>query len=112
MNIKVAIRVRPFNQRELDLKTELCVDMSDNQTYILKEGSNEIERTFTYDNCFWSHDEFETDEHGYHYPVKGSRKYWDQERVYNVLGTDVLNNALNGYNCCLFAYGQTGSGKS
>jgi kinesin family protein 13 len=112
MNIKVAIRVRPFNQRELDLKTELCVDMSDNQTYILKEGSSEIERTFTYDNCFWSHDEFDTDEHGYHFPVKGSRKYWDQERVYNVLGKDVLNNALNGYNCCLFAYGQTGSGKS
>lgn len=112
MNIKVAIRVRPFNQREIDLKTELCVDMSDNQTYILKEGSSEIERTFTYDNCFWSHDEFETDERGYHYAPKGSRKYWDQERVYNVLGKDVLNNALNGYNCCLFAYGQTGSGKS
>lgn len=25
---------------------------------------------------------------------------------------DVLNNAFDGYNACLFAYGQTGSGKS
>lgn len=28
------------------------------------------------------------------------------------LGEEVLNNAWEGYNCCLFAYGQTGSGKS
>lgn len=25
---------------------------------------------------------------------------------------EVLDNAFNGYNACLFAYGQTGSGKS
>lgn len=32
--------------------------------------------------------------------------------VYKVLGEEILNNAWDGYNCCLFAYGQTGSGKS
>lgn len=31
-----------------------------------------------------------------------------QEKVYKCLGTDVLTNAFNGYNACLFAYGQTG----
>lgn len=32
--------------------------------------------------------------------------------MYNVLGKEVLDNAWEGYHCCLFAYGQTGSGKS
>lgn len=28
------------------------------------------------------------------------------------MGKQVLDNAWEGYHCCLFAYGQTGSGKS
>lgn len=32
--------------------------------------------------------------------------------MFNVLGKEILDNAWEGYNCCLFAYGQTGSGKS
>ena len=31
-----------------------------------------------------------------------------QEKVYNCLGADVLLNAFEGYNACIFAYGQTG----
>ena len=38
--------------------------------------------------------------------------YADQFDVYNCLGKQILDNAWEGYNCCLFAYGQTGSGKS
>ena len=39
-------------------------------------------------------------------------KYADQNVVFNALGKQVLDNAWQGYNTCLFAYGQTGSGKS
>ena len=54
-------------------------------------------------------------------------KYIDQNMVFNDLvsyltqvshvyycwqGIEVLNNAFEGFNACLFAYGQTGSGKS
>uniref|UniRef100_A0A915IPC8 Kinesin-like protein n=1 Tax=Romanomermis culicivorax TaxID=13658 RepID=A0A915IPC8_ROMCU len=35
-----------------------------------------------------------------------------QETVFKHLGTDVLENAFQGYNACILAYGQTGSGKS
>ena len=35
-----------------------------------------------------------------------------QEKVVNDLGMDVVGNAFNGYNVCVFAYGQTGSGKT
>jgi hypothetical protein len=41
-----------------------------------------------------------------------SGKYSDQQKVYNAVGKNVLDNAWQGYHCCLFAYGQTGSGKS
>lgn len=44
--------------------------------------------------------------------LNGQGKYADQQEVYECLGRQVLDNAWEGYHCCLFAYGQTGSGKS
>ena len=35
MSVKVAVRVRPFNKREEELKSELCVNMNGNSTKIL-----------------------------------------------------------------------------
>lgn len=57
------------------------------------------EKTFTFDNSFWSHDK--ADEH-----------YAHQEDVYNCLGEEFLDHNFEGYHTCIFAYGQTGSGKS
>ncbi|XP_016065791.1 PREDICTED: kinesin-like protein KIF13B, partial [Miniopterus natalensis] len=39
-------------------------------------------------------------------------KYAGQEDVFKCLGENILQNAFDGYNACIFAYGQTGSGKS
>ena len=71
MNIRVAIRVRPFNEREKNLNTSLCVSMKSNQTFLL-DKSGQVKRTFTFDHCFWSHDGFSTDERGYHSPADDS----------------------------------------
>ena len=68
------------------------------------------DRTFTFDYSFWSHDGFREDENGIFVPT--SPKYADQNVVFEALGRQVLDNAWDGYNCCLFAYGQTGAGKS
>jgi len=57
------------------------------------------EKSFTFDNSFWSHDK--ADEH-----------YAHQEDVYNCLGEEFLDHNFEGYHTCIFAYGQTGSGKS
>ena len=57
------------------------------------------EKTFTFDNSFWSHDT--EDEH-----------YAHQEDIYNALGEEFLDHNFEGYHTCIFAYGQTGSGKS
>jgi len=107
--VKVAVRVRPFNQREIDREAKLCIDMDGAKTTIenLDDGGS---RNFTFDYSFWSHDGFETKDDGLMVPT--SSKYNDQKFVFNVLGKEILDNAWEGYHCCLFAYGQTGSGKS
>ena len=107
MSIVVAVRVRPFNQREKKLKSKLCIKMKNNTTTL--KNDNGKNRNFTFDYSFWSHDKF-IEEDGI---LKGKDdKYASQQTVYDKVGRQVLDNALNGYHCCLFAYGQTGSGKS
>jgi hypothetical protein len=60
MSVKVAVRVRPFNSREVDLQSKLIIEMNNNTTKITDIQTNE-KRDFTFDYSFWSHDGFETD---------------------------------------------------
>uniref|UniRef100_A0A1B0CAM6 Putative kinesin-like protein n=1 Tax=Lutzomyia longipalpis TaxID=7200 RepID=A0A1B0CAM6_LUTLO len=112
LKVIVAVRVRPFNQRELDMGANLIVHMDGKKTRLAKPrtpGSNgaicrdslskENFNEFTFDYSYWSFDD--QDKH-----------YVSQEEVYEDLGTDVINCAFQGYNACVFAYGQTGSGKT
>jgi len=96
-NIIVAVRVRPFNQREKDLGCKCVVQMDSNSTYL--DCGTEGRKTFNFDFSYWSHN---ADDH--HFAT--------QETVYNDIGKGVLANCWEGYNSTLFAYGQTGSGKS
>ncbi|XP_069675474.1 kinesin-like protein Klp98A isoform X2 [Periplaneta americana] len=107
-SVKVAVRVRPFNQRERDMEAKLIIQMDGKKTRILnskllpgKENEHGRERykDFTFDHSYWSFDG--ADPH-----------YASQEEVYKDLGTDVIESAFEGYNACVFAYGQTGSGKT
>ncbi|KAF4678035.1 hypothetical protein FOL47_006987 [Perkinsus chesapeaki] len=117
-SVKVAVRVRPFNDREIGLSSKCCVTMKDNETVIRDLDNGEPEdsidpKRFTFDYSFWSHDDYEIDiNSGISKPKGPLSRYADQEVVFNAVGLDVLNNAWAGYHCCLFAYGQTGSGKS
>ena len=109
MSIKVGVRVRPFNDREKKNNSVCIIEMnSQNQTKIKDEKGNE--KTFTFDHSFWSHDGFRVLENGYFEPE--GTEYADQKYVFNQVGKEILDNAWEGYHCCLFAYGQTGSGKS
>uniref|UniRef100_A0A8C3R8E0 Kinesin family member 13A n=1 Tax=Cyanoderma ruficeps TaxID=181631 RepID=A0A8C3R8E0_9PASS len=111
--VKVAVRVRPMNRRELDLNTKCIVEMEGNQTVLHPPPSNAKQgervpnlsfcvllQVFAFDHCFWSMDESNT------------TKYAGQEVVFKCLGEGILEKAFQGYNACIFAYGQTGSGKS
>lgn len=52
-------------------------------------------KTFAFDHCFYS---VETE----------ALHFASQETVFNSVGRDILENAFQGYNACIFAYGQTG----
>jgi kinesin family member 13 len=109
-SVKVAIRVRPFNNREKAEGAVLCIQMQGKMTKVF---SPELTKEFFFDYSYWSHDGFVEDpESGMMVKDSPSSIYSDQKTVYNDLGVGVLNNAFEGYHCCLFAYGQTGSGKS
>ncbi|XP_063219921.1 kinesin-like protein KIF13A isoform X3 [Bacillus rossius redtenbacheri] len=96
--IKVAVRVRPFNRRELELGTQCVVQMDAHQTILHHVERKQI-KTFAFDHCFYSLD-------------PSRENFASQEMVFDCLGRDILDNAFHGYNACIFAYGQTGSGKS
>eukprot|EP00736_Rhodelphis_marinus_P014512 Rmarinus@m.30099 len=100
-NVKVAVRVRPFNQREIEAGCRNVIRMEGNRTFIVNPHSIDQaeERQFTYDYSFWSFDEKSGD-------------YASQQTVYDTVGLSVIENAWKGYNCSVFAYGQTGAGKS
>ncbi|RYP72903.1 hypothetical protein DL771_003941 [Monosporascus sp. 5C6A] len=108
-NIKVVVRVRPFNSREIDRGAKCIVEMRDNQTILTpppeaahgggKGAKDTSVKTFAFDRSYWSFD-------------KNAPNYAGQENLHNDLGKPLLDNAFQGYNNCIFAYGQTGSGKS
>ena len=111
-NIKVAVRVRPFSRRERELGTGGVVEVGGtggSTTLQLRHPPHRDKETaasrarpaksFTYDHCFNS---VEPSDSG----------FASQDLVFQCLGQDILENAFQGYNACIFAYGQTGSGKS
>ena len=109
--VKVAVRVRPFNQREKDRGAKLVIKMVGGVTQIINpDKPDQDPKDFSFDYSYWSHDQFYTDEKGLF--VAETDHYASQRKVFDNLGQGVLNNATNGFNCSLFAYGQTGSGKS
>lgn len=102
-SVKVAVRVRPFNNRETSRDCKCIISMTGNTTAITNPkappGCKEGTKSFNYDYSYWSHDP--TDIH-----------FSSQDKVYDDIGEEMLLHSFEGYNVCIFAYGQTGAGKS
>ncbi|KKY31076.1 putative kinesin family protein [Diaporthe ampelina] len=106
-NIKVVVRVRPFNSREIDRGAKCIVEMKDTQTVLTpppdapqgKNSKDNGQKVFAFDRSYWSFN-------------KNDSNYAEQHHLHEDLGKPLLDNAFQGYNNCIFAYGQTGSGKS
>lgn len=115
-NIKVAVRLRPFTEKERQRGSKRIVDIEQNTIALdsPKHGASSLKK-FTFDYSYWSHDGFKRNNEGVNVPDPSHpncSKYVGQEKVFEDLGVFLLNNALQGYNSALLAYGQTGSGKS
>ncbi len=61
-NVKVAVRLRSFNSREIELKSKCIVEMNANQTVLKptqqsnQNGAKQIDRLFAFDYSYWSFD--------------------------------------------------------
>ncbi|XP_047482876.1 kinesin-like protein KIF28P isoform X3 [Penaeus chinensis] len=111
-NVKVAVRVRPFNKREKGRKAKNIIQMNGKVTKLLNPDDEADVKAFTYDFSYWSFDGSKEMPDGYFAKDSAGSKYCDQKTVFDDLGGGILKNAWDGYNSTLFAYGQTGSGKS
>lgn len=100
-SVKVAVRVRPFNARELSRNAKCVIQMQGNSTCITNPKQNKDgAKTFTFDYSYWSH------------TTEEDPNFASQRKVYKDIGEEMLLHAFEGYNVCIFAYGQTGAGKS
>ena len=87
-SVRVAVRVRPLNEKETIEKSLSCVavDHDSNQIVVGKTKS------FRYDYAFDIGD--------------------SQQQIYDTAVKKLIDNVFEGYNATIFAYGQTGSGKT
>ncbi|XP_055706381.1 kinesin-like protein unc-104 isoform X11 [Phlebotomus papatasi] len=102
-SVKVAVRVRPFNSREIARESKCIIEMNGATTSIVNPkvppGTNDSVKRFNFDYSYWSHDPNDSD-------------FTTQSMVYGDIGEEMLQHSFDGYNVCIFAYGQTGAGKS
>ncbi|KAA6418107.1 MAG: Kif12 type kinesin [Trebouxia sp. A1-2] len=97
-NIKVVVRVRPMNEREIFTSdaTVVQVDEQDpQQMQVIVPGlkGSVMTRNFTFHGC-----------------LAPTSKQSDVLKICGI--TQLLNAAMAGYHATIFAYGQTGSGKT
>jgi kinesin family protein 3/17 len=92
--VKVMVRARPMNKREIGLNSNKVIEVFDDrgEITITNPSEKENKKTFTYDAVF--------DENS------------KQSEVYEKSAFNIVNNIFEGYNGTIFAYGQTGCGKT
>lgn len=95
MNVQVLLRCRPYTTEETKSKQPQVVKCSDHtrEVCVWQNASNrQISKTYAFDRVFG--------------PDAG------QSAIYQQAITGIVEEVLEGFNCCIFAYGQTGTGKT
>ncbi|XP_066916698.1 kinesin-II 95 kDa subunit-like [Clytia hemisphaerica] len=94
-SVKVVVRCRPLNQKEIAAGHERIVDMDVKKGLVSLRNpvkQNEAPRQFTFDAVYdWNS---------------------KQRDLYDETFSELVESVLNGYNGTIFAYGQTGTGKT
>jgi kinesin family protein 3/17 len=92
-SIKVAVRCRPLNSKEIKagMKKTVKIDTSRNEIHLTSFTKNK-KKQFTFD---YTYDESS-----------------EQKKIYQMCAFRIVESVLEGYNGTIFAYGQTGTGKT
>ncbi|ROT71207.1 putative kinesin-like protein KIF18A-like, partial [Penaeus vannamei] len=111
-NLKVVVRVRPQNAKELDCNARCIVKLVDDHMMVFdpKEEDEEFffrgvrQRTRDLNKRQHKEQKFVFER------VFGEDS--TNEQIYEETTKDLVDTLLNGYNCSVFAYGATGAGKT
>ena len=87
-NVRVICRIRPTNQKEINIGGFTCVKHETTTIEVNCEGS---QNTFNFDRVFGAES--------------------TQVQVFEESARPLIGDVLSGYNATIFAYGQTGTGK-
>ncbi|CAK9301838.1 unnamed protein product [Gordionus sp. m RMFG-2023] len=90
-NVKVVVRCRPLTEREKIEKFNEVLELNEDNGSITIKSNNDI-KTFTFDKIFGPSSE--------------------QEVIYNMVASPLVESVIEGYNGTILAYGQTGTGKT
>ncbi|KAJ8668704.1 hypothetical protein QAD02_010367 [Eretmocerus hayati] len=95
-NVRVVVRVRPLNTKELEILSQNVVSVDNLNNIITVKNphasSDEPPKSFSFDAVFDTRT--------------------SQVDIYNETARPILDKVLQGYNGTIFAYGQTGTGKT
>jgi hypothetical protein len=91
-NVRVAVRVRPFNSTETANGEISCVTIHKDRIVLANLNDSSEDQSFAFDLIF--------------------DQTSKQTSVWDAIGAPILMKAFRGYNGTIFAYGQTGSGKT
>ncbi|KAI6211810.1 Kinesin-like protein [Aphelenchoides besseyi] len=91
-SVRVICRCRPFNQREIKLASQPCVEMDPSLGQCVLQAAESPPKIFTFDGVYYMES--------------------TSEQIYNDIVYPLVESVVEGYNGTVFAYGQTGSGKT
>lgn len=114
-NIKVYVRCRSRNQREIDEKSSVVIStmgLNGKEVIFSSSSTSAISSSSLSSNGFSPSNLLSSaSKKTYSFDqVFGAES--DQDMVFNVAAKDYIQEMLHGYNCTIFAYGQTGTGKT
>ena len=112
-NLKVAIRIRPPLQREIEknltFRPITIVDKENHSLSLEEYLGSELDESKILDELMKNRKMFQPHRFTFDevFDIGTS-----QEEVFNVAAKPAVNSVLEGYNSTIFAYGQTGTGKT
>ncbi|XP_052751227.1 kinesin-like protein KIF18A isoform X2 [Galleria mellonella] len=111
-NIKVVVRVRPLNEKELEQNSRIVVDVVDDKMLVF--DPKEEMRPFFYQGVQQPNKNFlkrANKELKFVFDNVCSQSATNRD-VFETTTKDMLSALMEGYNCSVFVYGATGAGKT
>ncbi|CAF4695312.1 unnamed protein product, partial [Rotaria socialis] len=94
--IQVAVRLRPFNQREKDRHAKSIIGMDGKTISIMDPLLSRERKQFSFDYTYWSHDGFIQAPSAIFQGDDISSSYNSQRKLFDDFGRDLLKNAFSG----------------